>query len=173
MEDLGGPVEDPRAEAWCMHQVGTARRTCGGPVEDLWRTWLGFPGCGLGRPVGISCTRQEQDRSLYACLLALRHRKSRRALSQTVLADGGGFVYWLAISPFSSPTGPSAFRSRTESCTCGTEDFEPSCSTGPRECTVHPRESSRERIRGSTSSLSPMRQRPRRCSATPLVRAQP
>jgi hypothetical protein len=39
VEDLGGPVEDPRAEAWCTHQVGTARRTW----EDLWRT-CGGPG---------------------------------------------------------------------------------------------------------------------------------
>jgi hypothetical protein len=54
-----------------MHQGGTARRTCGGPVEALWRPWMG-PGMGGDAPAGIFRTWQEQDRSLYACRPTLR-----------------------------------------------------------------------------------------------------
>ena len=109
MEDLGGPVEDPRAEAWCTHQGSTARRTWDGPVEDLWRTWLGARGRLLGFLYLLVTGARPQSLRLPTCL-AVRPQEPPSPLPNR-LADDWRVGYSIAISPSASaPSGASTSR---------------------------------------------------------------
>jgi hypothetical protein len=78
-------------------------------VEDLWRTWLGSRDVG-GARWGFPVPDRSKTAVSDACRPALRRRKSRRALSQTVLTDDWRvglldgyfpfFAFWSLNFPF-------------------------------------------------------------------------
>ena len=108
MEDLGGPVEDPRAEAWCTHQVSTARRPWDGPVEDLgWEPGIQGPLLDFLYLTGA----RPQSLRLPTCL-AVRPQEPPSPLPNR-LADDWRVGYSIAISPSalaSVPSGASTSR---------------------------------------------------------------
>lgn len=91
----GRPCGGPEGGGLVHAPGGHRAEDLGGPVEDLWRTWLGSRDVG-GARWGFPVPDRSKTAVSDTCRPALRRRKSRRALSQTVLTDIGGWsTGWL------------------------------------------------------------------------------